>query len=77
MARLISVLDLSSTSCSTRSWSAFAFWNAACRFCPIHDERREGDRLQLDDEGHYGQHHDQLGRPGVSSSDAAEAGPGR
>ena len=35
MARVSSVLVLSSCSCSTKSWSALACWNAAWRFCPI------------------------------------------
>jgi hypothetical protein len=33
--RVISVLVFSSSSCSTKSWSALACTTAACRFCPI------------------------------------------
>lgn len=35
IARVISVLVLSSSSCSTKSCSALAFWKVACRFWPI------------------------------------------
>ena len=53
MARVRSVLDLSSSSDSTKSWSALACW----KDLPVladHDERRQEDRLRGYDEGEAG-----------------------